>query len=487
MHAPRLAESPALDALSTPLPMPSAEPPIDGPVDLARVVRTWWPLAASWLLMSAELPLIVAVVARLENPEINLAAFGGVVFPLALIIESPVIMLLAASTALCRDAAAYARIRSYMMRAGAALTVLHLVVALTPLYDVVVRGLIGAPEALVEPARLGLLLMLPWTWAIGYRRFQQGVLIRFGHSRAVGLGTLARLAADALVLGVGYAIGDLPGIAVGATAISAGVVTEAVVSGWLVRPVRNGPLADRPLGEPVLLGPFMTFYIPLVLTSLVALLAQPIGSAAMSRMALPVASLAAWPAIAGLSFILRSSGMAFNEVMVALLDEPGAGPALKRFAILLGTATTAIGVLLVATPAADFWFRHVSALPPDLTDLARSGAWLIVPLAALVVIQSRYQGALVHGRRTRAITESVVLGLGVNGALLVTAVTAMRHPTLSVALGDAAVRLRLAAPGAGTIPGLHVALWAMLASNAVQAAWLWWRGRGVLAGIEAGG
>ena len=39
--------------------------------------------------MGAELPLLSAVMARMLNPEINLAAYGGVVFPLALLIESP--------------------------------------------------------------------------------------------------------------------------------------------------------------------------------------------------------------------------------------------------------------------------------------------------------------------------------------------------------------------------------------------------------------
>ena len=59
----------------------------------SRIFKTWWPLAASWLLMSIELPAMSAVVARLPNAEVNLAAYGGIVFPLALIIESPIIMM----------------------------------------------------------------------------------------------------------------------------------------------------------------------------------------------------------------------------------------------------------------------------------------------------------------------------------------------------------------------------------------------------------
>ena len=61
-----------------------------------RIFKTWWPLAVSWLLMSVELPALSAVIARLPDPEIHLAAYGGVVFPIALIVESPIIMLLAA-------------------------------------------------------------------------------------------------------------------------------------------------------------------------------------------------------------------------------------------------------------------------------------------------------------------------------------------------------------------------------------------------------
>ena len=63
------------------------------PLDQQTIFRTWLPLAASWLLMGAELPLLSAVVARLADPDIHLAAYSGIVFPLALVIESPIIML----------------------------------------------------------------------------------------------------------------------------------------------------------------------------------------------------------------------------------------------------------------------------------------------------------------------------------------------------------------------------------------------------------
>src|SRR5262249_7398123 len=161
-----------------------------------------------------ELPAVSAFIARLPDPKIHLAAYGGVVFPLALLIESPILMLLSASTALARDRASYRLIRSFMFLLSGALTLVHALIAFTPLFDFVVVRLMGVPVEIREYARLGLRIMLPWTFSVAYRRTQQGVLIRFGHSRAVGIGTGVRLISYLVVLSAGLAYGRLPGIAV---------------------------------------------------------------------------------------------------------------------------------------------------------------------------------------------------------------------------------------------------------------------------------
>ncbi|NIV34416.1 MAG: hypothetical protein GWN58_34645, partial [Anaerolineae bacterium] len=219
---------------------------------MRRVVKTWWPLAASWLLMGLEGPAISAIVARLAEPEINLAAYGGIIFPLSLLIESPIIMILAASTALSKDWASYRKLRDFTHGLSAALSLLHALVVFSPLYYFIVEGLIRAPNEIIEPARLGLMIMLPWTWSIGYRRFNQGVLIRFGHSLTVGLGTLVRLSADGLLLAIGYLVGSIPGVVVATGAIIAGVLSEALYIGLSVRPVLREQLKPAPSVEPPL-------------------------------------------------------------------------------------------------------------------------------------------------------------------------------------------------------------------------------------------
>jgi hypothetical protein len=421
---------------------------------MRRIAQTWWPLAASWLLMALELPALSAVVARLANPAINLAAYGGLVFPVSLIIESPIIMLLSASTALSKDWDSYLKLRRFMMHAGALLTALHVLVAFTPLYYVVAVGLIGAPTEIIEPARIGLMIMTPWTWSIAYRRFNQGVLIRFGHSRAVGLGTLVRLSADGLVLMIGYLIGDIPGIVVATSAVATGVVSEAVYAGLRVQPVLRDRLKQAaPVEQPLTFHTFLDFYAPLAMTSVLNLLVQPIGSAALSRMPDALESLAVWPVVSGLIFMLRSLGYAYNEVVVAMLDEPHTVSNLRRFAALLTASTTVLLLIITATPLAEIWFRRASALTPPLATLAQRGLWVALPIPGLTVLQNWYQGTLVYSRRTRDIAGAMATFLLTNSAILWAGVTW------------------------GQVAGLYIGLVAFGASTLMQTAWLWQRSR----------
>ena len=425
--------------------------------DDRAVFRTWWPLAASWLMMGMELPLVGATMARLSDPRISLAAYGGVVFPVSLVIEGPIIMLLSASVALALDKASYMLMRRFMWLAVAVLTFLHVLVAFTPLYDVVAGQWLGVPAETLEPGRIGLQIFTPWTGAIAYRRYQQGVLIRFGRSGMVGLGTIVRLLANLLVLGIGLAHGGIPGIVVGASAVASGVLAEAVFMGFAVRPVLRDLVFRAPAqATPLTMRAFLRFYVPLALTPLVTLLSLPLASAAVSRMPRAIDSLAAWPVVNGIVFLLRSLGFAFNEVVVARLDRPGAVGALRRFAMLLGAGVSVALVLVAATPLGHFWFADLSALAPDLVTLAQSALWCALILPALAVQQSWYQGILVTSRSTHAVTEGVLVFLGVFGVGLVAGMVD------------------------GTVTGLYVGLLATTAGSVAQNLWMRVRSRSYL-------
>jgi hypothetical protein len=360
--------------------------------------------------MSIEGPAMAAIIARLARPEINLAAYGGLVFPIAVLIEAPIMMILAASTALSRDWLCYAKLRKFTHGLGAGLTAIHVILVATPAYYFVARGLVHAPEEIIGPARLGLLIVIPWTWSIAYRRFGQGVLIRLRRSIWVGTGTVLRLAAEVAVLAVGYAIGSLAGIAVAALAMNAGVMSEAL----FVFIVLRKPLKTELKPAPILQRPFTTrelvrFYVPLALTSTIAQICAPIGSAAISRMPRALDSLAAWPVVSAMRLLTSSPGLAYNETVVALVERPRSSQRLWRFSLTLSAFTTAGLVVLITPPVANLVFKSLLHLPPAVALLSHRSLWFLLPMPTIAVLQSWYQGVILHSGRTRGIIESVLL------------------------------------------------------------------------------
>jgi hypothetical protein len=435
--------------------------PANMQVPLQDIFNVWWPLAVSWLFMSMEGPAQSAIVARLANPEVHLAAWGGIVFPICLLVESPIVMMLSASTALSKDWHTYRKLRRFMLVLGAILSLIHISIAFTPLYDFVARVIIGTPEAIIEPGRIGLRIMLPWAWSIGYRRLQQGIMIRYGYSCAVGAGTIIRLLANIIVLFSGYALKSTPGIVVASSAVATGVVAEALYAGLRVRPIINQHLIPAAKTESTLtLIGFLKFYVPLALTTMLTFFVSPLGSAAMSRMPNPLASLASWPVLYGLIFMLRSPCTAFNEVVIAVVDRPNAFQSLRRFAYILASGSTVLTLMMAATPLADFWLGSIMALPTNLLQMSRIGLWLALFMPFFILLQSWYQGLIVSSQQTRGVTEAIILYIATISLLLTIGITMQ------------------------TVTGLFVAIVTYECAGLVQSLWLWWRSRPAVKAVK---
>ncbi|MEZ4664591.1 MAG: hypothetical protein R2911_44230 [Caldilineaceae bacterium] len=418
---------------------------------MSRVVQTWWPLAAGWLVMTIEIPLLAAFVARAADPKVHLAAWG-LLFPIVLILASPVMMLLAASTTLCKDWQAFTTVRRYMYVIAAILTALHGLLAFTPLFDLVVVDFIAPPPEIVEPVRLGMRAMLPWSFSLGFRRFNYGILIRAGRTQVVTMGAVTRVCATLLMALLLFTLGRVPGALIAAGGIVFGVIAEAAYAGIQARPVLRDSLRQAPpLAEPLTLPIFRTFYLPLVMTSLLQIAVQPVVTAALSRMPHPLDSLATWPVLYGLIIMFMSVSMASIEAVVVLLEEPGAPVLLRRFMTRLALTVSGLLILLNATPLAELWFTRISALPEALIHPAHMALWLALPIPALAAFEALFQGALMHRRRTRGITEAVLVGLTLIGCVLV----------IGVLWGE--------------LPGIYVGMLALSLGYVGRASWLWRR------------
>ena len=377
------------------------------------VLRFWSPLAATWLMMSAEGPFIAAIIARLGEPEFNLAAYG-VAFSFALLIESPIVMALTAATALVRDRQSFVTLRRFFYALNVAVTVGMVILVVPPVFRWVSIDLAGLPTPVARLTHLAAAVLLPWPAAIGYRRFYQGVLVRHKLTRRVAYGTVVRLVSMSGVALVLNSLTRLPGALVGAAALTAGVVMEAAATRIMARGVVSdllkGPGSRDDRGPRLTMGRVVWFYYPLALTSILAFGINPLLSFFLGRSRMPIESLAVLPVVMSLVFLFRSGGLAYQEACIALLgDRREHREPLAAFARKLGGLLT-LGLGIVAfTPLGALWFGRVSGLSAGLAPLAALPVRILTLMPALEVLLSLERGLLVHAHRTRLITWATVV------------------------------------------------------------------------------
>jgi hypothetical protein len=379
---------------------------------LKQIFFFWVPLALTWLMMAAEGPFLTAIIARLPDPKYNLAAFG-VAFSLAVMAESPILMVMSASTALVKDRDSLLKMRNFTYALNGLLMLAMIVLIMPPVFTFVTETLLGLPETVSSLTYKACVVLIPWPAAIGYRRFYQGILIRSNLTRRVAYGTVVRLSAMSLTGVICFVFTRMEGVLVGGLSLSMAVCAEAVASKVMARRSEKEILSGGTSQFMMSYGDITRFYYPLALTTILGVGLIPLVTFFMGHSRMPVESLAVFPVISSLVFIFRSMGLSFQEVGIALLGERYQSyTPLRNFALLLGLFVTGALGLVALTPLSSVWFQHVSGLSRELYELAVMPTRVLVIMPGLMVLLSFQRSILVNSRRTHPITLATAIEVG---------------------------------------------------------------------------
>ncbi|MBI4758473.1 MAG: hypothetical protein HY783_05670, partial [Chloroflexi bacterium] len=137
------------------------------------LVRFYLPLALSGLLMTLQQPVLAAVLARTANPKESLAAYG-LALSIAVLLESPIQMLLATGAALAHDKPSFRLLQRFTAITGTTLVGLEAVLVFTPLGQALFRHVLSAPPSVDSQALLALKVLLLWPLVVAWRRLYQG-------------------------------------------------------------------------------------------------------------------------------------------------------------------------------------------------------------------------------------------------------------------------------------------------------------------------
>jgi Na+-driven multidrug efflux pump len=381
------------------------------------ITRLWYPLALTWFMMSVEGPFVVAVIGRLADPASNLAAFQ-VAFSVAMLVESPIMMLLSASAALGNSRPQYEQLFRFASLMNVPLSLLMVVIGVPPIFAKLNQVFWGLPVEVAQLVQGAVWLLVPWPAAIGYRRLWQGILIARGESKRVTAGTVVRLLSMGLcALGLRQFSG-WPGAWVGAASLSAGVVAEMLAARFWAHPYLQS-LPPKPKQPLLGMIGLWRFYSPLLLTSVIHVALTPFLTFLMAKGREALPSLAVFPAVSSTVFLFSCWGIAYQEVVIVLM-----GTRLRRwlwkYALGIGVGT-ALGLAITAWPdLSEWWLRHLYDLPPTLAPLAQKGLLLSIITPFLVSLLAYYKGTFIHGGRTRLNLFAALLE--VSSVLLLTSI-----------------------------------------------------------------
>ena len=379
------------------------------PLKTRRILVFWMPLAGTWLMMAVEGPFLAAVIARLPDAAPNLAAYG-VAFAFAIIVESPVIMLMSASTALVNNRDSYLVFRRFTIALSALMTGVMLIIVMPPVFDTLASWL-NLPVAVASLTHQALILMLPWPGAIGYRRLLQGLLIRHDMTRRVAYGTVVRLVTMCATAFFAAWWLSISGALVGALALSVAVVAEALAVRRMSRRAIRALMDRRKTeGQRLTLSTVVKFYVPLALSSFMAMGVQPMVTFFMGQSRMALESLAVLPVLNGLTFLFRSLGLSFQDASIALLgDHMEQYRPLRNVACTLAIVTSVCLAVIAYSPLSFLWFYDVSGLSIGLTEFAIPPLQILVLLPALSVLLSFQRALLVNARTTKVITSATAI------------------------------------------------------------------------------
>ena len=390
--------------------MPTTQPVLS----VRKIIIFWLPLAATWLMMSIEGPILAALIARLAEPEFNLAAYG-VAFSFALIIEAPVIMIISASTALVKNYDSFIKLRNFTFLLNAIITLLMLVFLIPQIFFFIVEDLINLPHNVAGLTHTATIILIPWPGAIGYRRFYQGILIRNDLTKRVALGSVIRITTMGSTAFILFFFADIPGVILGASSLSAAVIMEAIASRIMANDSVNKIKTNNDnLHESLTYKKILYFYYPLALTSLIGLGVQPLITFFIGQSRMALESLAVLPVVTSFVFIFRALGLSYQDVVIALMGEGKAAfLSLKKFAVILGILLTLALSFVAFTPLSEIWFGVVSGLPYNLTSFSRLPLMIMAIFPALTLLISFQRGILVNRNNTKPITLATILEFSV--------------------------------------------------------------------------
>ncbi len=355
--------------------------------------RQFYPLAMSDFTMALGDTLRTIALGRFPNPEVTFAVIG-VVKSIAVCLESPIITILHASTALSVDRQSHRALGRFTCILSGLLTLIFLSLCVQPLSGWLFCDVFGLAPSVAELAIVALIFMVPWPASIACRRFYQGILIRNRQEKEMSYAAIMRLAFTALVLMIGYRL-ELDAILIAVISLVGAVILEALVVVYCTRSVPLAQSVDKSRGNfPLTVKGIAKYYVPLGSTSVAVWVGRAALVAVIAHANDGMLAVAGWTVASGFFLPIANSTRMLQQIVIAA-PKHVSHRLLFRFSLIIGVcACLPMMFLAFAAPGTNLLLilmgdnnLMLGALLPSLQ--------VLFFLPGLVALENYLQGRLI--------------------------------------------------------------------------------------------
>ncbi len=380
---------------------------------LKQLLKKFIPLSLSDVVMALGDPLQTTALTRLPQAQETLAAMG-VVKSIAVFLESPIIMILHASTALGKQAESRGALWRFMLILSGILSLIFAVFCWGPVYDWLMLSVFGVDQSVANIGRIAFLLMIAWPFIIAWRRFFQGLLIRSGENRFVGYSSLIRLGWVVGILAFGLYM-HWNGAMLGGLTLIGGVFCEALLVTYFavkLKVVERIDAQDLPPDPelPVNLLGVARFYAPLASTMLIVWGGRAVLISLIARSQDSTLALAAWPAAWGLVLAIANATRMVQQIVISHIEQVSIS-VLFRFTLIVGLACSLILSFLGLTPWGDVLLNLYLGQNPDLLSAVRPVISYASLFPLMLAFQNAIQGWLITRKQNWLINLATLMGV----------------------------------------------------------------------------
>lgn len=342
-----------------------------------EIAAFFFPLLLNVQLMSVSHTVINGALARLEDFVTALAGMS-VAMVIHLFVASPSYQNHTVTIAMVRGRKSMRSVLIFVGLVASYVALMLGLIAFTPLGDLVLSRLLGAPAEVATAAKEALHILFFLPFFTGLRGFFQGLVIQARRTSLVSLATGIRVGALFAYLAVGARW--FGGAQLGAFALVSCVVTETLFMGYFAWRVHR-PLQQ--LDDEKTTRDILRYAFPLAYSSCLQQTIPLLINAILGRLPDAPLALAAFGVIRGFLFLLAGPMRNLQQAYLTLVQNLNDYRTLHRFAIGVALSLGLI-VLLVAGPAANLVLGRLLGVAPELLSYLR---W---PLAACALFPLLY-------------------------------------------------------------------------------------------------